>query len=181
MKSVRIGGKLRRMRQERHMTQTQMAAELGLSPSYLNLIESNQRPVTVRVLLKLAERFQVELSTLAPEDDERLSSHLLEVFSDPLFDGADVKTSDVRDLVSGLPAVAHAIVDLYEAYPAPRLGARLERRRRGRERERRDGPAVGGDHRVPAAAPEPFPAARRRRRGALGGAWPCACTRCIRT
>ncbi|MGC1579582.1 MAG: helix-turn-helix transcriptional regulator, partial [Beijerinckiaceae bacterium] len=37
MKSVRIGGKLRRMRQERHMTQTQMAAELGLSPSYLNL------------------------------------------------------------------------------------------------------------------------------------------------
>jgi predicted transcriptional regulator/transcriptional regulator with XRE-family HTH domain len=116
VKSVRIGGKLRRMRQERHMTQTQMAAELGLSPSYLNLIESNQRPVTVRVLLKLAERFQVELSALAPEDDERLSSHLLEVLSDPLFDGADVKTSDVRDLVSGLPAVAHAIVDLYEAY-----------------------------------------------------------------
>jgi predicted transcriptional regulator/transcriptional regulator with XRE-family HTH domain len=116
MKSVRIGGKLRRMRQERHLTQTQMAAELGLSPSYLNLIESNQRPVTVRVLLKLAERFQVELSTLAPEDDERLSTNLLEVFSDPLFDGADVKTSDVRDLVSSLPAVAHAVVDLYEAY-----------------------------------------------------------------
>ncbi|MFI5010861.1 MAG: short-chain fatty acyl-CoA regulator family protein [Hyphomicrobiales bacterium] len=116
MKSVRIGGKLRRMRQERHMTQMQMAAELGLSPSYLNLIESNQRPVTVRVLLKLAERFQVELSTLAPEDDERLSTNLLEVFSDPLFDGADVKTSDVRDLVSSLPAVAHAFVDLYEAY-----------------------------------------------------------------
>ena len=139
------------------MTQTQMAAELGLSPSYLNLIESNQRPVTVRVLLKLAERFQVELSALAPEDDERLSSHLLEVFSDPLFDGADVKTSDVRDLVSGLPAVAHAIVDLYEALSAPRLGARLERCGRGRERERRGGPAVGGDHRVPAAALNHFP------------------------
>src|SRR5260370_10289570 len=116
MKSVRIGGKLRRMRQEGHMTQTQMATELGLSPSYLNLIESNQRPVTVRVLLKLAERFQVELSALAPEDDERLSTNLIELFSDPLFDGADVKTSDVRDLVASLPAVAHAVVDLYEAY-----------------------------------------------------------------
>ena len=116
MKAVRIGGKLRRMRQERHMTQLQMATELGLSPSYLNLIESNQRPVTVRVLLKLAERFQVELSSLAPEDDERLASNLLEVFADPLFDGADVKTSDVRDLVSSLPSVAHAIADLYEAY-----------------------------------------------------------------
>src|SRR5271169_2346558 len=116
MKSVRIGGKLRRLRQERHMTQTQMAAELGLSPSYLNLIESNQRPVTVRVLLKLAERFQVELSALAPEDDERLATNLLEVLSDPLFDGADVKTSDVRDLVASLPSVAHAMIDLYEAY-----------------------------------------------------------------
>ena len=116
MKSVRIGGKLRRMRQERHLTQTQMAVELGLSPSYLNLLESNQRPVTVRVLLKLAERFQVELAALAPEDDERLSTNLIEVFSDPLFDGADVKTTDVRDLVSSLPAVAHAVIDLYAAY-----------------------------------------------------------------
>jgi predicted transcriptional regulator/DNA-binding XRE family transcriptional regulator len=116
MNSVRIGGKLRRLRQERHMTQTQMAAELGLSPSYLNLIESNQRPVTVRVLLKLAERFQVELSALAPEDDERLTTNLLEVLSDPIFDGADVKTSDVHDLVASLPSVAHAMVDLYEAY-----------------------------------------------------------------
>jgi len=116
VKSVRIGGKLRRMRQERHLTQTQMAVELGLSPSYLNLLESNQRPVTVRVLLKLAERFQVELAALAPEDDERLSTNLIEVFSDPLFDGADVKTTDVRDLVSSLPAVAHAVIDLYAAY-----------------------------------------------------------------
>jgi transcriptional regulator with XRE-family HTH domain len=48
MKSVRIGGKLRRLRQDRHLTQLQMAEALEISPSYLNLLEGNQRPVTVR-------------------------------------------------------------------------------------------------------------------------------------
>ena len=38
MKTMQIGGKLRRLRQERRLSQSQMAAELGISPSYLNLI-----------------------------------------------------------------------------------------------------------------------------------------------
>ena len=48
MKAMRIGGRLRRLRQERRLTQAQMARELGISASYLTLLESNQRPVTVR-------------------------------------------------------------------------------------------------------------------------------------
>lgn len=124
MKSVRIGGKLRRMRQERRLTQAQMAGELGVSPSYLNLLESNQRPVTVRILLRLAERFSLDLGDLSAEDTERLASNVMEVFSDTLFDGADIKTSDVKDLVTSLPSVARGILDLYEAYrhrPSPFL------------------------------------------------------------
>ena len=50
-----------------------MAAELAISPSYLNLIESNQRPVTVPVLLRLAERFQVDLASLGGEGDDLIS------------------------------------------------------------------------------------------------------------
>ena len=46
------------------MSQAQMAQELDISPSYLNLLESNQRPVTVRVLLTLAERFAIDISEL---------------------------------------------------------------------------------------------------------------------
>ena len=73
MKAMRIGGKLRRLRQERHLTQAQMARELGISASYLTLLEGNQRPVTVRVLLKLVERFQVDLQDFAADTDQRLS------------------------------------------------------------------------------------------------------------
>ncbi|HRK23924.1 MAG TPA: short-chain fatty acyl-CoA regulator family protein [Beijerinckiaceae bacterium] len=116
MRAVRIGGRLRRLRQEMRLNQAQMAAELNISPSYLNLLESNQRPVTVNILLRLAERFHVDLKSLGGEDDARLTSDLMEALADPLFEGQDVKTSDVRDLVSTLPSVGKALVALYHAY-----------------------------------------------------------------
>jgi predicted transcriptional regulator/DNA-binding XRE family transcriptional regulator len=119
----RIGGKLRRLRQEKRLSQAQMAMELGISPSYLNLIESNQRPVTVTVLLKLAETYQIELATLGGETDERLHSDLMEALSDPLFDALNVKTPDLRALVADLPAIGQAFVALYDAY---RRGASLD-------------------------------------------------------
>jgi predicted transcriptional regulator/transcriptional regulator with XRE-family HTH domain len=116
MKAMRIGGRLRRLRQERRLTQAQMARELGISASYLTLLESNQRPVTVRILLKLVERFHVDLSEFAADNDQRLSLELMEAFSDPIFESSQVKASDVQELVSALPAVGRAVLDLYQVY-----------------------------------------------------------------
>ena len=116
MKSIRIGGKLRRIRQDKHLSQVQMAQELDISPSYLNLLESNQRPVTVRILLTLAERFAIDISDLASESDARLSTDLMEAFSDPFFDDHDVKASDIKDMVSSLPALSKAVLELYKSY-----------------------------------------------------------------
>jgi hypothetical protein len=104
------------LRQEKRLSQSQMAAELGISPSYLNLIESNQRPVTVPVLLRLAEKFQIDLAALGGEDDARLQTGLMEALSDPVFEAADVKASDVRELVTTLPALGAAFLALYDAY-----------------------------------------------------------------
>ena len=115
-KAMRVGGRLRRVRQERRLTQAQMARELGISASYLTLLESNQRPVTVRVLLKLVEKFHVDLKEFTADTDQRLSLELMEAFSDPVFDGAGVKASDVQELVAVLPAVGRAVIDLYESY-----------------------------------------------------------------
>jgi len=36
-----------------------MASQLSISTSYLNLIERNQRPVSAKVLLKMAETYAV--------------------------------------------------------------------------------------------------------------------------
>jgi predicted transcriptional regulator/transcriptional regulator with XRE-family HTH domain len=116
MQAVRIGGKLRRLRQDKRLTQIHMAEALEISPSYLNLLESNQRPVTVRVLLKLAEKFQIDLNSLAGDDDQRLGNALMEAFSDPMFDANDVKASDIRDFAGSIPALGRAVLDLYNAY-----------------------------------------------------------------
>ncbi len=117
MRPIQIGGKLRRLRQERRLTQGQLAAELGISPSYLNLIESNRRPVTARVLLQIADKLKIDISSLGGTgDDERLTSELMEALSDPVFEEHDVKVSDVRELVATLPSVGHALVALYRSH-----------------------------------------------------------------
>ena len=116
MKAMRIGGRLRRLRQEKRLTQAQMARELGLSASYLTLLESNQRPVTVRVLLKLVEKFHIDLKDFTADTDQSLSLQLMEAFSDPVFEHAEVKASDVQELVATLPAIGRAVLDIYDAW-----------------------------------------------------------------
>lgn len=93
-----------------------MAHELAISPSYLNLIEANQRPVTVPILLRLAEKFQLDLAALSGEGDERLQADLMEALSDPVFEAMDIKATDVRELVAQLPALGQAFVALYNAF-----------------------------------------------------------------
>jgi transcriptional regulator with XRE-family HTH domain len=124
MSEARLGGKLRRLRQERRLNQTQMAERLGISASYLNLLEHNQRPVTVPVLLKLAQRFAVDLQTFAAADDDRLLSDLMEAFADPLFDGDDIKAMDLKDLVATSPNLGRGLLTLDQAYRGNRATGR---------------------------------------------------------
>ena len=116
MKALQIGGKLRRLRQDLRISQAQMAVELGISPSYLNLLESNRRPVTARVLLRLADKFRIDINSLSDNDDQQLTSDLMEALSDPVFENEDVKVSDVRELVGTLPAVGRALLALYHSH-----------------------------------------------------------------
>ena len=65
-RKIFAGPRLKRLRRERRLTQARMADELDVSPSYLNLMESNQRPITVQVTVDghthpLARPFMVML------------------------------------------------------------------------------------------------------------------------
>lgn len=115
MSAQKLGGRLRRIRQEHRLTQAGMAERLGISPSYLNLLENNQRGVTVAVLLKLAQRFEVDLQSLTVEDDRQLGSDLTEIFADPLFDGHALRRSDLDELATNMPHLGRAILTLYQA------------------------------------------------------------------
>lgn len=115
-KKAMLGHKVRRLRRDRELTQAQLAERLGISPSYLNLIENNQRAVTVDLLLRIGQTFDIDLASFAEDDAARLASGLQEVFGDPLFEGADVKRPDLAELAAGQPGVAQAVLSLYQAW-----------------------------------------------------------------
>ena len=142
---ARLGAKVRALRRRQGLTQAQLAQKLAISPSYLNLIESNRRPLPAPVLLALAQLFQLDLASFAPAEDARLQSELLEVFSDPALESTEVSSTDVRELAEGNPTVGRAILALYRAYQEARVtnesnAARLMAGETAREADEGAGP-----------------------------------------
>lgn len=75
------GARLRRLREERGLTQAALARVLDLSTSYVNQLENDTRPVTVAVLLRLTERFDLSPHYFSPDSDARLVADLGEIFT----------------------------------------------------------------------------------------------------
>lgn len=111
-----LGARLRRLRRDLDLSQTRMAQDLGVSPSYLNLIERNQRPVTAQLLLRLAEAYELDLRSFAGEAEAGGAASLGEVFADPLFKDLGLSRHDIVEVAEASPAVAEAVVRLYRAY-----------------------------------------------------------------
>ncbi len=111
-----LGGRIRRLRRELGLNQSAMAAEIGVSPSYLNHIERNQRPVTASVLLRLANAYDVDLKAFAAEGGEATGpDQLAEIFADPMFADLAVPRYELLELADSAPTVADAVARLYAA------------------------------------------------------------------
>jgi len=111
-----LGRRLRHLRRELGLNQSAMAAEIGVSPSYLNHLERNQRPVTAQVLLKLAEVYDVDLKSFAAEGGEGIgAAQLGEIFADPMFAGLAVPRYELVEVADNAPGVADAVSRLYAA------------------------------------------------------------------
>jgi predicted transcriptional regulator len=96
------------------MTQTSMADGLGISPSYLNLIERNQRPLTVQLILKLASAYKIDVEELRGEGGG--IGELKEVFADPLLSGEIPGNEELIEVAEVAPNAAQGMVKLYRAY-----------------------------------------------------------------
>ncbi|MGW4140539.1 short-chain fatty acyl-CoA regulator family protein [Streptomyces mirabilis] len=105
------GARLRRLREERRMSQAELARVLGISPSYLNQMEHDSRPLTVPVLLKLTEAFGVDPGFFSERDTTRLVADLREALAGEITEDR-VSASDLADLASRMPAVATFLLDL---------------------------------------------------------------------
>jgi XRE family transcriptional regulator, fatty acid utilization regulator len=111
----RSGLRLRRFREERGLTQAALAAALGFSPSYVNQLESDQRPITAAVAHRLATVYGADLDELAVGGTDRLVAELRDVFGDASL-GEPVAQAEIRELAAGMPAVGRAVVALHRRY-----------------------------------------------------------------
>ena len=101
---ILVGHKLRRFRQSSGLSQTAMAEALDISPSYLNLLEHNQRPLTVPLLLRLGNSFDIDMKSFAEDDSPALMTELSEVFADPILSSERVSRRELQDLITAAPA-----------------------------------------------------------------------------
>jgi XRE family transcriptional regulator, fatty acid utilization regulator len=115
MKKAFMGVRLKRLREQRRMTQQALASAIGVSLSYLNQIENNQRPLTVPVLLKLNAAFGVDVQLFSEDDEARLIADLKEALADPVI-GEAIAMAELRELAANMPAVGRALVALHRRY-----------------------------------------------------------------
>jgi len=115
-----IGRTVRRLRLERGLAQQALAARLGISASYLNLIEHDQRAVTASLLIKLTETLQIDVATLSGSHERALETGLREVLSDPLLGLDEVPELEVQQLSATAPNASRAMLALYRAWRVAR-------------------------------------------------------------
>ncbi|WP_103256061.1 helix-turn-helix domain-containing protein [Tabrizicola aquatica] len=117
MQKTFIGPHLRRLRLERGETQGAMARRLGISVSYVNLLENNERSISVQVMLRLFEAYGVDWREIADEDGASQLADLRAALQDPIFD----TRPDLPQLRASLihaPDLAAAFLRLHRAWQA---------------------------------------------------------------
>ncbi len=119
--SVYLGPRLRRIRRDLGLTQANMAADLDISPSYVALLERNQRPLTADLLLRLARTYRLDIASLGGEDGAGQATRLATILKDPMFTDIDPAPMDVTDVSTNYPAIAGALIRLYTAYREEQL------------------------------------------------------------
>lgn len=123
MSRPQIGRLVRRLRQEQGLAQQALASRLGISASYLNLIEHDQRGVTAALLIRLAETLKVDLAALSGTAERQAEAGLREVFADPLLGAEKVPEEEVVALAASGPNATRAVLALYRAWRVAREDA----------------------------------------------------------
>lgn len=116
MQKTFIGPHLRRLRMERGETQGAMARALGISTSYVNLLENNERSVSVPVMLRLFEVYGIDWRDIADEDGSSQLADLRAIIQDPIFDAGRPDLAQIRAALVHSPTLASAFLTLHRAY-----------------------------------------------------------------
>ena len=110
--NLRIGPKIKAFRRQLGLQANTLAEQIGISPSYLNLIESGKRKIDGDLVLKVCKELKIELSDLTSKTNLNLENNISELLSDDLFEDLDIVGPEVKDLVNTNPKIAKALIKL---------------------------------------------------------------------
>jgi predicted transcriptional regulator/transcriptional regulator with XRE-family HTH domain len=113
-----IGPRIRSLRAGRGLRLDACARQLGLSTSYLSQLETNQRPVTARVLIALSRYFGINPGEFDTDDESRLIADLREATADLALDAVSPGLSELKLAAATTPALARQFLALHRAYRA---------------------------------------------------------------
>ena len=113
---LKIGPKIKSFRRQMGLQANKLAEQLGISASYLNLIESGKRKIDGDLLLKVCEELKIELSDLTKKSDLNLVNDISELLDDQLFEDLDIVGPEVKDLVNTNPKIARALIKLGDQF-----------------------------------------------------------------
>lgn len=125
MQKTFVGPQLRQLRRSHGETQARMAERLGVSPAYINLLESNQRSLSVQVLVAITETYGVDWKDLLRDGEENRIPELRAALRDPLFPDDPPDLQELRGALDHAPRVVERFLQLYQSHTA--LTDRLNR------------------------------------------------------
>ncbi|MBE0412471.1 short-chain fatty acyl-CoA regulator family protein [Yoonia sp.] len=114
MKKTLIGPQLRQLRRAYNQTQAEMARQLGVSASYINLLENNQRSLSVKVLMELTDAYGVDWRKLVNDNETLLLSELRATVRDPIFAGAPPDLQELRAALDHAPRLVDQFLQLHQ-------------------------------------------------------------------
>jgi len=123
-----IGSKIRKERRLKGLSQSELSKNLGISASYLNLLESGRRNITVSLLIKIGNELSLSLKDLTLESNKRILSDVMEVLSNEIFDDLDITNLETTEFINNNPNIAKALLVLNDSYKSLRddMQTRLE-------------------------------------------------------
>lgn len=113
-----VGHAIRKLRLRNELSQVAMAEALGISASYQNLIERNQRPATAALLMKLAQRFDFDARALGQAEPGGGAEALRRRLADPLFADLEIDRGEVAEWLAAAPGGAEAFARVFDRLQA---------------------------------------------------------------
>ena len=108
------GHAVRRLRRREGLTQAAMAELLAISPSYLNLIERNQRALSAGLLVRLAEAFDFDPRALTAGEPGGGAEAIRRRLGDPLFSDLEIDRAEVEEWLAAAPGGAEAFARAFD-------------------------------------------------------------------